>query len=161
MIFLKVFKNSIKLPAKKPMFQLNRIDMHIILFYLFLLIILLSLPTFIHQLAHPEGAGAELNFIFFLIYFFMFHYLPITIALILFLSIIALLGKLFANATKRKLHYSTLWKVTACAATIPFLIYTGITFFYPLNDIYLLLSGIYILVLLIKMILVYPRRKRK
>jgi hypothetical protein len=150
-----------KLPGKKPMFQLNRIDMHLILFYLFLLIILLSLPTFIQQLTTPEGFGAQLNFIFFLIYFFIFHYLPITIALILFLSIVALLGKLFANATNRKLHYGTIWKLTACAATIPFLIYTVITLFYPLDDIYLLLSGLYILILLIKMVLVYPKRKQK
>ena len=154
MVLLEIFKNSMKLPGKKPMFQLNRIDMHLILFYLFLLIILLSLPTFIQQLTTPEGFGAQLNFIFFLIYFFIFHYLPITIALILFLSLVALLGKLFANATNRKLHYGTIWKLTACAATI-------ITLFYPLDDIYLLLSGLSILILLIKMVLVYPKRKQK
>lgn len=161
MIFWEVLVNSIKLPAKKPMFQLNRIGMHIILFYLFFLIIIISFPSFFNQLINPTGLGKELNFLFFLIYFFIFSYLPMTVSIIVYLSIIALIGKWLANMMQRKLHYGTIWKLVACTATIPFLVYTIIAFVYPVDDIYLLLSGIYILILLVKMILIYPKRRKK
>lgn len=161
MIFWEVFLHSLKLPAKKPMFQLNRVDMHIILIYLFFLIFIISLPSFFNQLIHPVGMAEELNIIFFLIYFFIFSYIPITIAIILYLLLIALVGKWLAKLLQRKLHYATIWKLTTCAATIPFLIYTIIAFIYPVDDVYLLLSGIYIIILIVKMILVYPKRRKK
>jgi len=161
MIFLEIFANSIKLPAKNAMFRLNRVGMDIILFYLFFLLIIVSLPSFINQLISPSGMGAELNFLFALIYFFIFYYLPMTVAVIIFLSFVAYIGKLMARMMKRKLHYGTIWKLSACAATIPFLLYTIIAFIYPVNDVYLLLSGIYILILLFKMIQVYPKRRDK
>jgi len=161
MILFQVFINSIKLPAKHAMFKLNRIGMDTIIFYMFILLAIVSLPSFIDQMLNPSGLGARLNIIFSLIYFFMFYYLPLVIAVFLLLGIVAYLGKWMARGMKRKLHYSIIWKLSACTTTIPFMLYTIIAILYPVDDLFLLLAIIYTFILLIRMIQVYPKRREK
>lgn len=159
MIFLQAFIYSIKLPNKKAVFKLNRIGMDITVIYMFILLLLVSIPSLIEQLTTASGQVADLNFLFLLIYFFMFYYLPMTLIVFLALCIIAYIATIFAKRMQRKLRFSILWKMSAYTTTIPFILYTVIALIFPVRDMFLLVSLIYTLTLLVMIIFVYPKRK--
>ncbi|MCF3943990.1 DUF1189 domain-containing protein [Oceanobacillus alkalisoli] len=159
MILIDAFINSLKLPNKNAMFKLNRISMDIVVFYLFILIFIVSIPHLVLQLRSTEGLAGGLPVILKLIYFFMFYYLPLTIAVFLFISVMAYVGIGMAKLMKRKLRYQIIWKLLAFTTTIPFFAYMLLASFLPISDKYLFLAIIYSLVLLILMILKYPKRR--
>lgn len=159
MIFWNVFFNSIKLPNKKAMFQLNRVGLDIAIFYILLLLLITSIPSFIHRLTDMDSFGSDMNIVFTLIYFFIFYYLPLTIIIFGLIFMTSYLGKIFSKVVNRKLHYALLWKITAFTITIPFLLYTIIAIFFPVIDSYLWIAFIYSTVLLCRMILHYPKRR--
>lgn len=156
MIFWNALTNSIKLPNKKAMFQLNRIGLDIAIFYIFILLLITSIPSFIDRLINTE-----MNIVFTIIYFSIFYYLPLSIIVFIIIFITAYLGKLVSIITERKLHYSLLWKMTAFTVTIPFLLYTVISIFTEVNNLYLLLAFIYSITLLSIMVMHYPKRRKK
>ncbi|SFB30050.1 Protein of unknown function [Lentibacillus halodurans] len=159
MIFLRTFLNSIKLPDKQAMFTLNRIGMDITVVYLFILLLLVSIPSFVDQLTSNSGAGADMNLLFLLIYFFIFYYLPLTIIVFLFISLIAFSGTGIAKLLGRKIRFSMLWKLSAYTTTIPFIIYTILAFFFSINHVFAGLFILYSFLFMVKMITVYPKRK--
>lgn len=159
MIFIESFINSLKLPNKKAMFRLNRVGMDLVVFYLFILILIVSIPEIAMQLQVTDNVGGDLPIVLKLIYFFMFYYLPLTIAVFIFLSIMAYIGVGIAKLLKRKLRYQIIWKLLAFTTTIPFLLYTLLALFFPISDQYLFLAFIYSLVLLLMMILKFPKRR--
>lgn len=161
MIFWHTFLNSIKLPNKQAMFKLNRTGMDITVVYMFILLFLVSLPTFIAQMTNPAGAMASMNWVFALIYFFMFSYLPLTMIVFVLLSIIAYIGTGIAKLLKRRLRFSLLWKMSAYLTTVPSLIYIVLAFIYPVSDQFLWVILIYTFILLIKVITVYPKRRKR
>lgn len=158
MIFWQAFIHSLKLPKKHSVFQLNRVGMDIVVFYLFILIGIVSLPTLIEFLFDNNGLTAHMNIVFKLIYFFIFSYLPLTIIVFLLLSLIAYIGLGMTRFLKRKLHYSILWKMSAFISTIPFLLYTFISLFHQLDDRWLFILIPYTLFFLVKIITIYPKR---
>lgn len=159
MIFWHTFKESIKLPNKKALFKLNRIGMDIVVVYMFILLFLVSIPSFIQQYIEASGFMNDLNLVFQMIYFFIFYYLPLTIIIFLFLSLIAYIGLGITKLMKRKLRYSILWKMSAFTTTIPFIAYTIFALFFHISITFLWLSILYTLLLLIKMISIYPKRR--
>src|SRR5690625_6475004 len=64
MIFIKTFFESLKLPRKKSLFRLNRLGMDVVVFYMFILLGLVSMPSFIQQWLNPTDFISELNFLF-------------------------------------------------------------------------------------------------
>src|SRR5699024_1398024 len=96
---------------------------------------------------------------FYLIYFFIFHYLVIVVLVFIVLSIIAYLACLFTKFSGSRLHFSILWKMTAFSTTLPFLVYTILSFFYNISYNFLWLSFLYTAFLLYKIITIYPKRK--
>lgn len=161
MVLIQAFLNSLKLPNKKAMFQLNRVGMDVVVFYLFILIFIVSIPELTVQLRTTEGLIGDLPFILKLIYFFMFYYLPLTIAVFLFLSVFAYIGVGLAKLMKRKLRYQIIWKLLAFTTTIPFLLYMLLASFFQLSDRYLLLAAVYSMILLVLMILKFPKRRTR
>ncbi len=159
MIFVEAFVNSLKLPRKQAMFKLNRIGMDMVVIYLFILLFIVSIPAFIQQLGLTEGLTGRLPFILKIIYFFMFYYLPLTISVFIFISILSYLGIGISKMLKRKLRYQIIWKLLAFTTTVPFLIYTILAVIYPISDRYLFLAIIYSTVLLVLMILKFPKRR--
>lgn len=159
MQFIKILKESLILPQKKAMFQLNRIGMDKIMIYLFILFMLASLPELISRLTGWTGAGEELNIILQLIYFFMFYYLILAILLLGVISFIAYLGRGIVHLANRKLYYGTLWKLTACSITIPILLFTFISFAWSMPDWFLFIFFVYPLLLLTQMIFLYPQKR--
>lgn len=159
MIMIEAMLNSFKLPSKKAMFKLNRIGMDTVVIYLFILLFIVSIPALINQLQMTEGLADGLPFILKLIYFFMFYYLPLLIGVFILISILSYIVLGISKIMKRKLRYQIIWKLIAFTTTIPFLIYTILAFIYPISDLYLLLAVVYSLVLLVLMILKYPKRR--
>lgn len=160
MIFLHVFINSLKLPSKNALFKLNRLGMDIVVIYMFILLFIVSVPSLIQQITTTSGFISELNLFFLFIYFFIFYYLPLNLIVFSILSLIAYLGKGLAKIMNRKLRFSILWKMCAFSTTLPFILYSIIAIFYSLDNIFLSASILYTLVLLIKMISIYPRRRK-
>ncbi len=153
------FQHSLKLPQKNAVFTLNRIRMDTTVFYLFILLAIASLPELVNQILADDTAGFNVNIFFLLIYFFIFYYLMLVFIVFTILSIIAYISLIISRGLKRKLHYSILWKMSAFATTVPFILYTIISFFYSLSYLFLTLATIYIFFMIVKIILIYPKRK--
>ncbi|WP_419893205.1 DUF1189 family protein [Oceanobacillus kimchii] len=160
MIFVEILKHSIKLPQKKALFQLNRIGMDMIIIYLIIMLAIVSIPEWINRLNQSNGIGADMNIIFQFIYFFMFYYLIMTVFVFIAISIIAYVGKGISHLMKRKLTYGLLWKMSACTVTIPFLLFTFISFIWQVNDSFLFFTFLFSLGLLFIMIQHYPKRRK-
>lgn len=160
MIFWNIFQESIKLPSKKALFKLNRTGMDLSVIYMFILTFISSLPSLIEQFSNGLEANIQISTFFLIIYFFIFHYLPITTIVMIGISFISFIALGITKVMKRKLRFSILWKMTAYTTTIPFLIFTILAFFFPLSNYFLFLSILYTLILLIKMISIYPQRRR-
>ncbi|MFD2761326.1 hypothetical protein ACFSUO_10120 [Lentibacillus juripiscarius] len=161
MVFWRMFVDSLKLPAKQAMFRLNRIGMDFTVLYMFILMVVVSVPSFTNRLQDVDGPGNSMNLLFFLIYFFIFYYLPLTIMVFLFISLIAYLGTGLAKFLWRKIRFSILWKLTVYTTTIPFILYMAAGLIFPLGDLWLSVFMIYSLVLILKIITVYPKRKKR
>ena len=151
--------NSIKLPQKRAVFTLNRIGMDITVFYLFVFLAVASLPALLAQMSAGKISGLYVHTLFVLIYFFIFYYLVIVVIVFSLLSIIAYIALLISRALKRKLHYSILWKMSAFASTIPLILFTVLSFFMELSYGFLALMIIFTLIILVRIILIYPARK--
>ena len=65
-----MFIESIKLPQKKAVVTLNRIGMDTAVFYMFILLAISSLPSYIKQVSENE----TLSLFLLTIFFFIFHY---------------------------------------------------------------------------------------
>lgn len=156
-VYWNTFLNSLKLPNKKAMFQLNRTGMDTALIYMFFLIFLVSIPEFYNRLTGPEELYT--NVLFFAIYFFIFYYLPFTIMMLLSLSVVAFAYTKFAEVMERKLRFQIIWKLAAYATTIPVLIFTVTQFFIDLNFLAFMITFIWTTILVIKMILIFPKYK--
>lgn len=152
-----MFVESLKLPQKKAVFTLNRIGMDTTVFYMFILLAIASIPSYIKQL----GENEQLSIFLFTIFFFIFHYLVIVIFAFAMLSILAYISLLFAKLVKRKLRFSILWKMAASATTIPLILFTVISFFYSLSNAYLFITLIYVLFIVVNIIFIYPKRPAK
>src|SRR5690625_5192509 len=161
---MKVFWNtciqSLKLPRREAVFALNRIGMDIVVVYMFLLLAIASIPGLIEQIS-SNRADSQLHTFFLLIFFFIFYYLIIVVIVFSLLSLIAYIGTIIAKVTGRKLQFGLMWKMTAFATTIPLLAFTILSFFIPLTTLFILISSGFILYLLIRIILIYPKRKQR
>ena len=159
-VFWEIFKNSIKLPKRKAAFALNRIGMDMVILYMFLLLALASIPDLINQFQSNTGeAGIQIQPFFELIFFFIFYYLIMITAMMACISLIAYIGTLVARAVKRKLRYAILWKMAACVATIPILVFIIISFFYTAGSLYLVIALVFHLIIFIQTIFLYPKRR--
>ncbi|MUV37926.1 hypothetical protein JNUCC1_01732 [Lentibacillus sp. JNUCC-1] len=160
MVLWHTFIHSLKLPSKQAMFKLNRTGMDMAVIYMLILIFLSSIPTAVHMLTSGTNE-AGINIAFWLVYFFFIFYLPITVVVFLALTLLAYIGTLIAKLLNRKLKLSLLWKMSAYASTIPALAYTLYAFIFPLNLYIMWLMIAFIMIYLVKMITVYPKRKIK
>lgn len=161
MILWQTFIESLKLPKKQALFKLNRKGMDTVVFYLFILLLIVSIPSLLDRIDANSTSDLNMHVFFLLIYFFIFYYLPLNVFVFALLTLIAYIGLGISKLMKRKLRFSILWKMSAFTTTIPFLIYTVIALFFPIRDTYLVLTILYTLMMLIKMISIYPKRKER
>lgn len=161
MILLQAFRHSIRLPAKNAVFRLNRIGMDITVVYMFILLLIVSIPSLVHRLSAHGDSDVTMNLFFLLVYFFIFYYLPLVIFVFVMLAFIAYIGVFISQSLYRKIKFAIMWKMCAYTTTIPFLIYTVIALITPISDKWLWLFLFYTITLMIKIITIYPRRKRR
>ncbi|GAA0437135.1 hypothetical protein GCM10008983_12340 [Lentibacillus halophilus] len=161
MIFLRIFINSLKLPAKQTIFQLNRIGMDYAVLYLFILMLITSMPSLISRMQTAGEPGATMNPLIIIIYFFIFYYLPLTVMVVLLISLMAYIGTKTAKLLQRKITFPILWKITVYTTSLPFILFSVLALFFPLDDSWLALFVPYSLIFLLKIITVYPKRKKR
>ncbi|SET24926.1 Protein of unknown function [Oceanobacillus limi] len=160
MILWRTFLQSLQIPSKKIIFKLNRTGMDTTVFYMFILLFIVSTPSLIDRINENTGFTSEMNIVFLFIYFFIFSYLPLTITIFVGITIISYAMTWIAQLMERKLHLQVLWKMAAYTSTIPFLLYTVFELFYSAPDVLLWFSLVYIVVMLIIIISVYPKKRR-
>src|SRR5699024_8037247 len=139
-------------------FYLNRIVLYYSFFFLFIIIAIASIPNLIEQLLTTEFS-AQIHPFFLAIYFFIFNYLVLLVMIFSLLSLFAYIMTLLAKMLQRKLLFSLLWKMSAFALTIPLIIFTVLSYFYPLTYIFVSLAVVYMTFVLVKVILIYPKRR--
>lgn len=159
MIYYKTFLNSLKLPNKKAMFQLNRTGMDTAIIYIFILILIASVPEFVTRITSPDQVIA--HDLIFTAYFLIFYYVPLAIMTLFALSFVAYVYTLFAKIVERKLRFQIIWKLTAYTTTIPILLITSIAFFVPIPVFLLLPALIWITLLVTLMITSFPKYKKR
>lgn len=161
MIFFQVLRHSIRLPARNSVFRLNRIGMDITVVYMFILLLIVSTPSLITRLSSQGDSHITINLFFLLIYFFIFYYLPLVVFVFIMLTAVAYIGVFISQSLYRKIKFAILWKMCAYTTTIPFFIYTIVALFTPISDKWLWLFLVYTIAFMIKIITIYPRRKRR
>lgn len=159
-VFIQALKNSFKMPQKQAVFSLNKVRMDITVFYLFILLAIVSIPALVEQIVTDPISSVQIHPFFLLIYFFIIYYLILVLLVFIAISIIAYIGKGLAHLLQRKLHYSILWKMTAFSSTIPFLLFTILSFLFAVPTTYVVLALIYVLFVLVKVILIYPKKSK-
>src|SRR5699024_8100473 len=133
-----IFIHSIKLPKRNAAFALNRIGMDKVIFYIFLLLVIASIPGLIEQIhTNANDQSLQIQSFFCLIFFCIFYYLIMPEALLLGISLIAYRRSRIAALTKHKLRYSIRWKMAACITTIHIIIFTVMSFFIDVSIIFL------------------------
>src|SRR5699024_1231739 len=157
-----IFKNSVQLPKRQAAFSLNRIGMDKDIIFLFILIALASVPELITQLkTNQTSSSLYMQSLFYVIFLFIFYYLIFISVVFTILSFISYLATWIAHMASRKLRYSILWKTTACASTIPLLIFTISSFFYTITLYFFFVLVLFQLIVLIQTIFLYPKRNVK
>lgn len=158
-VFIKACNHSLKLPKKKDTFALNRIGMDITVIYLFIILAIASIPALIDQITMADY-GVQIQLFFKLIYFFIFYYLVLVVLVFSGLSVFAYIMTITARLLDRKLTYAIMWKMSAFAITIPVFVFTILSFFYPLTFLFVFLALAYMTFVMIKIILIYPKRRK-
>lgn len=155
---LYAFKLSLLLPSKHAVFQLNRVKTKDFLIYMFLLHLLIALPNGIRLISNSINSGkfGKESLLILFIY-------PLFIMLfgIIGISLLASIGIVIRAMTKRKLVYQLLWKMTIYALTYPIILYTLFDVLNITHWIVNLLLALIFLFIFLKMILAYPKIRKK
>jgi len=161
-VFWNPFIKSLQLPKRDAVFALNRVGMDIVVVYMFIFLAIASIPGLVEQITSNQVATElQIHPFFYLIFFFIFYYLIIVLIVFASLSIIAYIGTFIAKATGRKLQFGLMWKMAAFTTTIPLIAFTILSFFLPLTALFLTIAIAFIFFILIKIILIYPVRKKR
>jgi hypothetical protein len=155
---LHVLKLSLAAPSRRAVFQLNRVKTKHFFGYILLLLLLIFLPNGIQLIADSVSSGRFAQE--YLIILILYPSLVILFG-ILAVSLLASLGLLFRWLTGRKLVYPLLWRMTVYALTYPVLIFIILELFditFPYMSLLLLILFIFIF---FRMILVYPKARKK
>ncbi|HLR75059.1 MAG TPA: DUF1189 family protein [Virgibacillus sp.] len=151
-------KIGLQLPKKEAVFQLNRVKTMHFLCYIFLLHVLIALPNGIRLIkaSFSRGEFGKESLLILFIY-------PLFIVLfgLLGISILASIGLFLRRIAKRKLVYQLLWKMTVYALTYPVLLYVIFDVLHYTSWLTNLILFSVFLVIFTRMILVYPKIRKK
>ena len=155
---LHVLKLSLMAPAKRAVFQLNRVKTKQFFSYIFFLLLLVLLPNGIQLVADSVNSGGFSQE--YLIILILYPSLVILFG-ILGISLLASLGLFFRWVTERKLIYSLLWRMTVYALTYPIIIFTILDLFDITSSLINMLLIALFVIIFFRMILVYPKARKK
>lgn len=157
--FVHSFWNSIRLPKKEAMFQLNRTGITHTILYLFLLMILLFLPDMIGTIIRLDSSLTEVSRGLYLAQVFVFYPLLIIFLILVGVSTLAGAAVLITKMLKRKLTYQQLWKMTAYTATMPLILSVILKNTPVTNGISAIVFFAVFFYVIYRMIIIYPKKK--
>lgn len=152
-----IFKNSLLLPKKDAVFQLNRVSMRDAMTYMVCLLVLLFLPDIAKMIMNPEWMTEGITYSTYIIQILVFYPFLILFLVVAGVSMLAFVSFGMAKMAGRKLTYHYLWKMTGYALTVPLMIYTILKLF-QINH-----AGVNLILMLVlyfsicKIILIYPK----
>ncbi|WP_059102945.1 hypothetical protein [Shouchella shacheensis] len=153
---------SVKLPQRKAVFVLNRKRVAGPFFYLCLLLFVVSIPLGAQMFLESVGPLSELPVFLFVLYFLLIFYPLFVLAVLAVLSILTAVIYVVSLCLHRKLTYLMIWKITLFAATLPLVGYGWLVMVqWEFMEGWVGLSTLFMLVVLIKTVLIYPPIKRK
>ena len=155
---LHVLKLCLSLPTRQVVFQLNRVKTKHFFGYIVLLLLIALLPNGIQLVTDSINSGGFSQE--YLIILILYPSLVILFG-ILGISLLASIGILFRWLTERKLVYPLLWRMTVFALTYPVIIFTILDIFEMNGTLSSLLLLVLIMIIFFKMILVYPKARKK
>ncbi|MBM7632935.1 hypothetical protein [Geomicrobium sediminis] len=158
---LDFLRNSIRLPQKEAVFTLNREGFGLPIVFLCFILLLVSLPLGVQMALSGENMAAEVALPIFLVFFFFVYYPFFVLSVLIPLAAITLLALLVAKFAHRKMNFFMLYKIAAFAAILP-VIGLGITILIGsalLETIWIGISIVYLTVILIRVVFIYPKRK--
>ncbi|WP_442600159.1 DUF1189 family protein [Neobacillus sp. D3-1R] len=146
-----LFKNCLSLPKREAVLRLNKVEMKTTFYYFFLLMLVWIFPMELKLFF--ENKSDSVSPVLILYPFFMMFYALIGI------SLFTLLGWGLSKLFQRKLRFPLLWKMTTFSLTIPIIFWTISNLMIENNKIVNVIVIVMILFYMVKMILVYPKRK--
>lgn len=157
-LFLSL-KNSVLLPKKNALFRLNRVSMRNVLVYILLLSLLLVVANMISGINNSAGNRNGAQESMYLLQLIVVYPFFIIFLMITGISLLAAMSFLIKRLLARKLSYVYLWKMTAFALTVPLFIYMVLDSINVDDGFIQLISFLYFLFIMVRIILVYPRKK--
>jgi len=153
--FFRILQNCMRMPGKASVFALNRVSMRDTLLYIFILMLLSSVPDIIDLLVNGRFSNQTYESVLYL-QVFLFYPLYIIFIGIIAISLLSAAAYVIKTVMKRKLTYHHLWKLTAFSATVPLLlnaVFKGLGY----RNIWItVLLVVLLFFYLIKMIRVFP-----
>ncbi|QDP40354.1 hypothetical protein [Radiobacillus deserti] len=161
MQFFFILKNSLLLPRKDALFQLNRVSMRNTIAYVFIVMFILQVPDMISAIVKMDkhiGMPKEI----YILNLIVSYPLLFIFATIIGISLLAALSLLLVFMLNRKLAYPYIWKVTTYSLTIPIIMYhvllEPLALDYSLAEIIFIL---FFLLLMYRIITIYPKYNGK
>ncbi|MCA0984978.1 DUF1189 domain-containing protein [Halobacillus yeomjeoni] len=158
---IQSFWNSVRLPKKEAMFQLNRNGMTHTISYLFILLALLFMPDMIYSVLYLDSSLTEVSRGQYLVQMFVFYPLFIIFLILIGVSVLAGVCLLMRKAMGRKLTYQQLWKMTAYASTLPLILSVLLKTLAVPDGVSALLFFTVFFYMMYQMIAIYPKTPTK
>ncbi|ENH95542.1 hypothetical protein J416_15522 [Gracilibacillus halophilus YIM-C55.5] len=159
MSIIKQFRNSLKLPNKQALFQLNRVSMRDTLVYLFSLYFLLFLPNVVMMIAHFDVSTSPFSFSQYLLQIILFYPFFMLFLVVTSISLVALVSWGVSIGLGRNLIYQQLWKMTGFALTIPLCVYQLLTLLSVPDGFVGVFASCIFFYTIIRMISHYPKKR--
>lgn len=141
------------------MFRLNRMGMGTTVGYVFILMLIASIPPGISfALSNNAEITTNISPTVFVLQFIVFYDFIFALMGLIIISILAAICAGISQALHRKLTYRQLWKMSAYAATLPALLFTLAESLNISSWIVPTVLFLFALYILLRMILIFPRR---
>jgi len=157
---LVILKYCLLFPKKEAVLRLNKFDMRSTIVYLLVLLLLLIVPTEIRLLLEGSPNGnAVPSSVYIIQMLILYPFFTIFLGLI-GISLLTFCGLALSKFLHRKLKFPLLWKMTAYSLAKPIFLFVLATALIGTTTYIQLLVFVWVVVNLIRMILVYPKRAK-
>lgn len=153
------FINSLLLPRKKAVLNINKIKIGSSVAYFFILLMIVTLPDLIRLLLTDDLNGVPRSV--YMVQLLVFYPFQSIFSGLIGITLVAAVGVILNKLVKRKLKYALLWKMSIHAATIPLLLYAIIKNLFANNIYVTTILVLSVFIILLKMITVFPKPKQK
>lgn len=155
------FVNSLMLPKKKAVLNINKMKVGSSVAYFAIFIILITLPDIMKILLNDHSDFSSVPEGVFIFQILVFYPLESIFFGLIGISLVAAIGMLMNKLTGRRLKYALLWKMALHASTTPLLLYTVVKNIFAMNSLISAVLFLLVFFLLYRMITVFPKPHSK